>query len=826
MLEEECDRFMETLWQDLRYSLRAFRREPGFVATVLLALALGIGANTVIFSVVNAVLFNSLSLRAWHRPDRVLMLWEKNSALSVMWANRMPVRPQNYRAWKEQQHAFSRMAAWRDQMLTLTDPDNNRRKPEQVETGVATADLFPLLGIQPRLGRGFTSADMPRGGATVALLSDELYRSRFNNDARVLGATIFASGKAYTVIGVLPPAVAFPAIWGGSEQKKPQLWLPLDLHPERQQDQASSLFVFGRLKDGISLEQAGAEMHTIEARLARTDLEEGGFGIHVETLGEANTDPSLRRAALVLQIAVGFVLLIACANAGNLLLGRAVARDKEMAVRSAIGASRWRLFRQSLTESLLLSCAAATLGLLLSFAGVRLLVAIAPPDAIALHELRIDRNVLLFTALVAIVTGILFGLVPASHSWKANVNEVLNRSARGVAGSSNRLRALLVVGEIALSLVLVIGAGLMIRSLVAFMNIDLGFRIDHLLVMRITLPDSLYNTPPKLAAFNNRLIESVRNVSGVRSAALTTALPMKAVSQSSFEIPGRPRDRNKLPVTDWARVSDDYFETLQMRLLQGRTFTRPEVVSADPNVAVVNQAFARKFFPNAGVLGKQVTFGSEHKTNTTYRIVGLVANEHQMGPDNEQGTELYLPGEHLDDFLLVARTTGDPLKLAGAVQQQVWNIDKDQPVKEVMTEEAALREWSAPRRFNLVVLLVFAIIALALAAMGLYSVLAYTVTLRKREIGIRVAVGAEPKVVARYILRGGLTLSLTGVGVGVGAALALTRYMASLIFGVSAFDPITFVTVACMLVVMSALASYIPAIRAARIDPMEALRIE
>ncbi|MDQ2842148.1 MAG: ABC transporter permease [Acidobacteriota bacterium] len=817
---------MESLWQDIRYALRAFRRQPAFVAAVLFALALGIGANTVIFSVVNAVLLNPLSLRAWHNPDRVVMLWEKNSALSFMWANQMPVRPQNFRAWKEQVHSFSNFAAWRDEMLTLTDPNNGGRKPEELETGRATADLFPLLGIQPSIGRSFTDADMQHGKDAVALLSDEIYRSRFDSNPNIPGATLFASGKPYTVIGVLPPGVAFPAIWGGQEQKKPQLWLPLDIHPETRADQAASLFVFGRLKNGVSLDRARAEMRTIQARLAHTQLEEDGFGINVETLGEANTDPSLRRAALVLQIAVAFVLLIACANAGNLLLGRAVSRDKEIAVRTAIGASRWRLLRQTLTESMLLSCAAAVVGLLFSCAGVRLLLVMAPPDAFALHELRIDRNVLLFTALVALVTGILFGLIPASHSWKENINEILNRSTRGIAGSSNRLRGMLVVAEIALSLVLVIGAGLMIRSLIAFMNTDLGFRIDHLLVMRITLPKNIYNTAPQLAAFNNRLIESVRNVSGIHSAALTTALPMKSVSQSSFEIPGQPRDPNKLPVTDWARISDGYFETLKMRLIRGRTFTRQEAVSADPNLAVVNQAFANKFFPSLDPLDKQVTFGNEHGTNTAYRIVGLVASEHQMGPDNEQGAELYLPGQHLDDFLLVARTTGDPLKLANAVKQQVWNIDKDQPVKEVMTEEAALREWSAPRRFNLIVLLVFGIIALAIAAMGLYSVLAYTVTLRTREIGIRVAVGAEPKAVARYIMQGGLILSLAGIGIGICVAFALTRYMSSLIYGVSAFDPLTFIFVACLLILVAVLASYVPAIRAAKIDPIEALRVE
>ena len=817
---------MDTLLQDLRYALRGFGRQPGFVIAVIAALALGIGANTVIFSVVNAVLLNPLSLSTWHDPDRVLMLREKNANLTFLFANQLPVRPQNYRAWKDQSHSFESMAAWKPSSAVLTDSAGKNRKPEQVESGAATADLFPLLGVRPRLGRNFTPGEMEAGKGQVTLLSDELYRSRFNSDPHVLGSTLIANGKALVVIGVLPAAVSFPAMWGGTDKKEPKLWVPLDIHPEKKDDESLSLVVLGRLKDGVSLEAARTEMHVIESRLAKTPLEEGGWGINVITLSESSTDPDMRHAVLVLQIAVGFVLLIACANAGNLLLSRAVGRDKEMAVRSAIGASRIRLLRQTLTESLLLSFTAAVFGLLISLVALRFLTSIAPKDSFALHELRIDRHVLAFTAGVAVLAGILFGLVPAYHSWKKNINEILNRSGRSVAGSSNRLRGALVIAEVALSFLLVVGAGLMIRSLSVLMNTDLGFQIDHLLVMRVTLPDLKYTLPPQISSFNNRLIESVRGLGGIQSAAITTALPMKSVSQSSFEIPGQPREKNKMPVTDWARVSDRYFETLQMRVLAGRAFTREEATSETPTVAVVNRAFTKTFFPHDDPLGKLVTFGNEKGGKTTFRIVGVVANEHQMGPDNGQDTELYMPGDHLKDFLLVARTKGDPLSFATAVKQQVWNIDKDQAVKEVMSEEEALAEWSAPRKFNLVVLLSFAAIAILLAAMGLYSVLAYTVTLRTREIGIRVAIGADPKFIAGHILRSGLSLSTVGIAIGIVAAVALTRFMASLIYGVNALDPVAFGSVVAILILVAIAASCIPAFRAAKMDPIEALRSE
>ncbi len=819
---------METFWQDLKYAVRGFRGSPGFTVAAVFALALGIGANTAIFSVIDAVLLNPLAFRNLKDPGRLVMIWEKNPSLSLFFANHMPVRLRNYQEWKRDSHSFTDLALWGDSNLTLTDEGNaGSAKPEQVEAGAATWNLFPLLGIRPRLGRNFSMAEMQPGKDQVAILSDQLYKSRFNSDPQILGKNLVANGKEYRIIGVLPSRFELPAIWGGFDRKHPQIWTPVNLHPPGDQEEAFNYYVFGRLKPSLTVTQARAEMNVLAQRLAKAVPDKNaGFGINVSTLIEENTGPELRQAVIVLQVAVGFVLLIACANVGNLLLTRAVARDKEIAVRSALGASSFRIARQMISESLLLSLAAAAVGLLLAFWAVRILSALAPEDMFGLHELHIDGTVLLFTVVVAVLAGLLFGLAPASHALKKNINGILNRSSRSLAGSSNRLRSTLAVVEVALALMLLIGAGLMIRSLQSLMNTNLGFQRDRLLIMRITLPDARYKAPEQVAAFDQRLLEGVRQVPGVQSAAITNSLPMKSVNQSSFEIPGRTFKLGAMPVADWARSSDGYFETLRMPVLKGRPFNRQEALSDEPNVVVVNQAFARTFFPREGPLGKVISFADEKGTNTHYRVIGVVPNEHQLGPDNEQHSEIYLPGKHLNNMLLVARTTGDPLALAPAVKKQVWDIDKEQAVTEVGTEEAALREWTAPRRFNMTVLVNFAGLALLLAAVGLYSVLAYSVTLRTREIGIRMALGAQTRDVTRFIVRQGIRMTLVGIAIGLSGALALTRFMQSLLFGVSTMDTMTFLAVPSLLVLIAFAASYLPALRATHIDPVEALRLE
>jgi putative ABC transport system permease protein len=482
---------METLWQDLRYTLRGLRKNPGFAAAAVFALALGIGANTAVFSVINAVLLHPLAFRGYRDPARLVMLYEKNPSLSLFFANTMPPRLRNFRAWKRQNHSFEDLAAWQDGTITISDANGHAGlKPEQVEAGQATSNFFPLLGVHLRMGRNFTPQETRTANSNVAILSDALYKSRFNSDPHILGKTFLANGHQYQIIGVLAPGFELPAVWGGLDHKGPKLWSPLNFNATGDQENSFSLWVFGRLKPGVDIAHARSEMDVVGRRLATTDRDNDlGFGVNVVSLSDENVGADLRHALLVLEIAVLFVLLIACANVGNLLLTRAVARDKEIAVRVALGAGRWRLLRQAMSESLLLSFCGGAAGLLFAFWALRIISNVAPPDTQGFHELRIDAPVLWFTIAVCIAAGILFGLAPASRAWRSNINETLSRSARSVAGSSNALRNALAVVEIALSLILLIGAGLTIRSLALLMNTDLGFKRDHLLVMHLTLPE-------------------------------------------------------------------------------------------------------------------------------------------------------------------------------------------------------------------------------------------------------------------------------------------------------------------------------------------------
>jgi predicted permease len=813
--------------QDWRFALRSFWKNPGFTAAAVSALALGIGANTAIFSVVNATLLNPLPFKNLRAPERLAMLWEHNPALNLFAGGRLPVRMKSYRAWLEQSHSFEGLALYNDATFNLTEPgDAAGRKPERVEAGVVTAGFLPLLGIRPQLGRNFNAAEMQTGKEHVAILTHELFLSRFGGNPNVIGKFLYADGQAYAIIGILAAGFEMPAAAEGFEQAKPQMLVPVNMSPGGDAEGQMNYAVYGRLKRGVTLERARAEMRVISERLNKENEKEyNGFGAVLYSLAEEDTGPNLRRLLVVLQVAVGFVLLIACANVGNLLLTRAIRREKEIAVRLALGAGRLRLIRQLLSESVLLSALGGLGGLVLAYWTLRAISYFAPDDTHGFHELRIDLGVLLFTIGVTLGAGLLFGLAPSFHALGQNVNAALGRGARGVGGTSNRLRSVLVVCEVALTLVLLIGAGLMIRSLSALMATDLGFQVDHLFTLQVTLPAAKYKTPAQLAAFNDQLLNRVRQVPGVRAAALTNALPMRSVQVSSYKLEGKPTKNGEMLTANCARVSDGYFETMRSRIIQGRTFQRNEVVAAQA-VAVVSEGFARTNWPGQNPLGKVLIANGEEGNELHYPVIGIVGDEHQMGPDAGGHAEFYLPGKQLDAPILIARTMGDPLAMAAAIKKQVWEIDAEEPVTSVHSMEEVLHEWSAPRRFNMTVLLYFAGAALLLATVGLYSVLAYSVSLRTREIGIRVALGAQPRQVAGFVVNHGLRLALLGVAAGTAAALGLTRFMQSLIYGVGENDPYTFILMAAAMMAIALAASYLPARQAARIDPVDALRLE
>ncbi len=818
---------MNTLWQDLRYAIRGFRRSLAFTLAAIFALALGIGANTAMFSAVNAILLNSRALNSLKDPSRLVLLWEKNPRLSAFFAQRVPVCIENYLEWKKQSRSFADLALFGNLNLDLTSGhEASGAKPEQIEAVRATSNTLPLFGVEPRLGRNFKPEEMQPGKGRVAILSDDLWRSRFQSDPSILGKTLVADALQYQIIGVLPPQFEMPAVREGMGQLKPKLWIPINIAPGPQPAKQFAYYGLGRLKPGVSLARAQAEMNMIGDRLQRADPDlNTGWGINVFPLSVEDVGPELRKSLVILQVAVGFVLLIACANVANLMLTRAVQREKEIALRIALGAPRTRIARQLLSESVLLSCLGGVAGLLLAFGILRLVSVLAPSETHGFHELRIDPLVLVFTILTTVAAGILFGLAPALHALRQSIGEALGHGARTVGGTSKRLRGALVIAEIALSLILLIGAGLMIRSLMNLMGTDMGFRPDHVLTMNVALPQAKYSTPERVASFDDRLLAAVRQLPGVSAATLTDALPMRSITQTSYGLEGKTAKPGEELITDLAHVEGGYLETLGLKLFRGRTIETHDVLT-NQLVALVNQAFAQENWPKQDALGKSVYFGSGKGKSTRYSVVGIVSDERQFGPDAPSHTQVYLPQHGLQSAILVARTTGDPLAMTSAVESQVWNLDKDQPVAKVESMESVLREWTAPRRFNMTVLLNFAAVALLLAAVGLYGVLAYSVGLRTREIGVRVAMGAEPARIARLIVGEGFRLVIAGAVVGLAGAYAVTRFLRSLIYGVSAMDPETIATVTAALMAVAFVATYFPARRAARTDPMEALRTE
>jgi putative ABC transport system permease protein len=804
------------MFADLKFALRAFARTPGFAGLAVLVLALGIGANTAIFSVVNAVLLRALPFQD---PGRLVMIWEKNPRLADFLAERCPVALKNLVDWKQSARSFSAMSAYQADNFTLTGSDH----PETLEGVSVPADFGDVFGVRPLLGRMFTPEESK---AHVVVISHALFLKRFGGDPKTLGRSVELNRSSYTVIGVWPPDFHLPAVWQGFDQKKPAVWLPLDTRSQKEEDLWGRVnFVYARLTPGVTLAQARGEMEAIGTRLqGESPDKNAGFGVNIFPVYEEDVGPNMRRYVLLLQGAVGFVLLIACANVANLLLARSIGRRKELAVRLALGASRFRLIRQMVSESLLLSFGGGALGLLLALLGIKGIMAMAPGDTPHMHELRLDSSALGFTLLMAILTGIVFGLAPSLDAARRNVNEALTQGGRaGIGGGGlKRMRGLLVAGEVALALVLLVGAGLLIRTVQAMLAADPGFRLNGLLTMRMLLPESKYPKEEQTAGFCRELLDKAAGVPGVVSVSLASGLPMQGLSFSSYSVEGAPQvPAVAQTMTTWRGVTEDYFRTMAIPVLRGRTFTRQESEDAKSNSAVVNQMFAKKVWPGGDALGKVVQFRGKSVV-----IVGVVGDARQLGPDSPINLELYLPSERFRDVTLVARTATAPASFSAALSRVVWSVDKDQPIQQIHTMAESLGEWVSERRFVMLLLGVFAALALVLAAVGIYGVLAYSVSQRTREIGIRIALGASGGGILKLIVGEGLALTAIGAGVGIAGAIALTRLMQGLLYGVSTTDPKVFLAGGLALIGAAALASYIPARRAARLAPLDALRDE
>ncbi|MEK6301903.1 MAG: ABC transporter permease [Acidobacteriota bacterium] len=808
---------METLFQDLRYGARMLLKQPGFTLIAVIALALGIGANTAIFSVVNAVLLTPLPFA---EPDRLTIVYETNLQRG---STRSPASYPNFADWRDQNHAFERMSSYHLADFILTGEGD----PALIQGAVVNADLFPLLGVAPILGRSFLpEEDKPGDTGRVVMLSHRLWQTRFNADPNMPGRSLVLDGKHYTVAGVMPAGFQFPI---GSDPV--ELWSTAAIDFEMfAQRGAHYMQVIARLKPDVTLAQAQAEMDGIAGNLEQQYPDENSHrGVNLVPALESMVG-DVRPALLILLGAVGCVLLIGCANVANLLLARATTRHKEMAIRVALGASRWRVVRQLLTESVLLSMTGGALGLLMAMWGTDVLVSLSKNDLPRAGQIGLDGRVLGFTFLVSILTGVIFGLVPALHSSKTELTESLKEGGRGSTEGArrNRLRAVLVVGEVAIAIVLLAGAGLLIQSLRRLQQVDPGFNPRNILTFSIGLPSVKYK-PEQQIDFYRELMVRIGSLPGVRSASAGYPLPMGGDRMRvTFETEGRPIAKGDLPATEIRTIGLDYFKTLGIPVTNGRDFTERDDKRA-PAVVIVNEAFARQFFPGEDPIGKLIKPGitADDEHPTMREIVGVVGNVKHLRLSAEADPEAYEPHAQLTfDMAVLVKTDADPHSIAGAVQGELMAMDKDLPAYNFRTLDEYLSASVAQPRFITLLLAVFAGLALLLTAVGLYGVMSYSVNQRTHEIGIRMALGAGRGDVLKLVVGQGMVLTAIGVVVGLGGAFFLTKLLESLLFGVTATDPATFAAIALLLAGVALAACFVPARRAAKVDPMVALRYE
>jgi putative ABC transport system permease protein len=803
---------MKAIFQDLRYTLRTLGRSPGFSLVVVLILALGIGANTAIFSFVNGVLLSSLP---FPEPERLIVLGEHNpektSRLSV-------VSPRNLEDWEKQSKTIEQFGAWRDWRFRITTPEG--RIP--VSAGIATPDLFAALAVKPAAGRLLFQEDNQRGRDHVVLISYGYWQANFGGDSSIIGQPITLDNESFTVVGVLPPSLT--ALGLG----RFDIWAPVSVDPDQYLERyVRNRRVYARLKPGVSIKEAQAEMDTIAQQLAEQyPKDNAGYRVSIALLQDAQVR-DVRSALLVFLGAVGLVLLIACANVANLLLARSARRRKEFAIRAALGASRLALIRQLLTEAVVLALVSGVIAVLLALWIVDLFVAISPGNIPRLDQVRLDGRVVAFALSLSLLTGVVFGLAPAVGSSKLNLVEHLKEGQRGSAtGLGARLRGLLVISQVALALVLLVGAGLLGQSFVRLITLRPGFNPENLLTVQLFLPLERYKDGNEVAALYRRAAEEFRSIPGVLSVGATSAGPQfGGYEPADVLAEGQPAPASgEYPHARYYNVGPDYFHTMEVPLLAGREFTNRDTPGA-PAVAIINQAMARRFFPGEDPLGKRILLVREKEG---VEVVGVVGDVRRFEVGDVVEPEIYYPYMQKPRWAtyFAIRTNGDPITVVAALRSRMLAVDKDVPVLNVATIDqlvsAALRE----PRFNTALIGAFAGLAVLLASVGLYAVISYSVTQRTHEIGVRMAVGAGQRDIFNLIVGQGMKLTLIGVAIGLAASFALTRVMLSMLFEVSATDPLTFVGISLLLTVVSLLACYVPARRAMEVDPMVALRCE
>jgi predicted permease len=798
---------MKGIWQDVRYGTRALLKRPGFTLMAILTLTLGIGANTAIFSVVNAVLLRPLQLKD---SARLVMVW--NNGAEAAGGDRTPLAGADLLDWRAQSRSFESIGAFQNGSFNYTSGE----VPEQLRGVGVTANLLAVLGVTPQLGRDFQASDEQVGAERTILISDRFWRSHFAADKQVVGRRVTLSGVSTTIIGVMPANLDFPS-------REIDLWRAMQLETPTRRG-PYFLTGVGRLKPGVQIQQARAESQAMKSTFGNYNLDFNVLPVNEFIFGD------VRPALVALLVAVTLVLLIAAVNVANLTLVRGASQLKEISIRTALGASRGRIIRRLLTESLLLAIAGAVFGTLCAFWGVSALVQFAPENLPRVNQIKIDGLVLVWTAVVSLVTGLAFGLVPAWQGSRLNLNEALRDGGRGSTESAGRRRgrSVLVIAELALAVTLLTGAGLLIKSLWRLQKVDLGINPERVLTMQMALRGQRYEKPEAVRELNSRLLDQVKSLPGVRVAALTNSLPPDETEFSSdFTIEGKTPVKDVPQIAYFNLVSTEYFQALGIPLRAGRTFTTSDS-SGSPRVILINETLRRRFFSGEDPLGKRLNLSNVGAPDWT-QIVGVVGDVKYNGMADDVQPAIYQPIEQAPiwGFALVLKTdVADPPSLTTAVRNEISKLDPSLPVTKVSTMEQRVATAMAPPRFRTTLIALFAAVALILACVGIYGVISYSVTHRTHEIGIRIALGAQRRNVLQLVLGQGALLAVIGVMLGLGSAFALTRLMAGLLFGVTPTDPMTFICVPLGLMAVALLASYLPARRATKVDPLVALRYE